>query len=210
MADKGRISWDIKQISRIKTWQLFVVLILLVVVAATFLRLNNIGMEQRRDAVHAADKAGNSAQIISALSNLQQYVSAHMNTDLGNGVFLNYSYSRAYEALNKQSATSEDPNGNVYEKASSYCDPQFPYYTWAYQQCIVQQLQKYPGSNTLSTSQTSLSTALYTHNYASPLWSPDFAGFSVLACLVLALIILARLITLTVLRIMLRVKYRSI
>jgi len=210
VADKGRISWDIKQLSRIKTWQLFVILILLCFVAATFLRLNNIGMNQRRDAVHAADKAGNTVQIISALSNLQQYVSAHMNTDLGNGVFLNYSYSRAYESLNKQAATSEDPNGNIYEKASAYCDPQFPYYTWAYQQCIVQQLQKYPGSNTLANPDTTLPPSLYTHNYASPLWSPDFAGFSVLACFIVAFIIVARVITLAILRVLLRIRYRSI
>ena len=51
MADKGRIKQDIKNLQRIKTWQLIILLIIVGFIAATFLRLNSIGMVQRREAV---------------------------------------------------------------------------------------------------------------------------------------------------------------
>jgi len=211
LASNERIRRTIKDIQRVKTWQLVLLLILMLFVAATFLRLNNVGMEQRRDAVISADKAGNDAQIVQALYNLQQFVTGHMNTDLGKGVYLQYSYARAQVALGQAAASSIDPNGNVYQKASAYCDPQYHYYTYAYQECILQQLAKYPGASALANpSSNALSTSLYVHNYASPLWSPDFAGWSVIACLVIALLIIGRLITLAILRIMLRFKYRSL
>lgn len=63
-------------------------------VAATFLRLNNIGMVQRREAVINADEQGNGDNIVERLYDLQRYVSAHMNTDLGQGVYLEKSYNR--------------------------------------------------------------------------------------------------------------------
>ena len=82
-SDKARIKKTINSIRRVKTWQLFIVLILMVFVAATFWRLNNVGMEQRRDAVKAADKSGNLDEVQSRLYDLQRYVVAHMNADTG-------------------------------------------------------------------------------------------------------------------------------
>ena len=58
MADKGRIQKGIKDLQRVKTWQLVVLLVIVGFVAATFLRLNSIGMVQRRDAVITADEKG--------------------------------------------------------------------------------------------------------------------------------------------------------
>ena len=91
MADKGRIKQDIKNLQRIKTWQLIILLIIVGFIAATFLRLNSIGMVQRREAVISADKQGNEEDIITRLYDLQRYVAAHMNTDLGRGVYLEHS-----------------------------------------------------------------------------------------------------------------------
>ena len=67
MADKGRIKESINGLQRVKTWQLIIVLIIVGFVAATFLRLNSIGMVQRRDAVIPADKEGNNDAIINRL-----------------------------------------------------------------------------------------------------------------------------------------------
>ena len=82
---------------RVKTWQLIVLLIIVGFIAATFLRLNNIGMVQRREAVLVADKEGNDEVIINRLYDLQRHVSSHMNTDLGRGVYLEESYTRDYD-----------------------------------------------------------------------------------------------------------------
>lgn len=196
-----------KQLQRVKTWQLFALLLLMCFVSATFLRLNNIGMLQRRDAVIAADKANDQTATVLRLSDLQQFVSSHMNTDLGKGVFLQYSYSRAYQTASKNAANAVDPYGNIYEKAQEVCAPQFSHYSTAYLDCTMAQLEKYPGASTINT-KVNVPIALYYHDYASPLWSPDFAGWSVLACVVIALLIVIRLITLGILRLILRHHYK--
>lgn len=210
MTDKKRVHRDIKQLQRVKTWQLVIVLILLCFVAATFLRLNNIGMEQRRDAVYTADKNGNETEIINALSDLQQYVGSHMNTGLDGGVYLKDSYQRAYNRAVSAASSADDPNGNIYQKAAQVCDPQFHYYTYAYQACFMNELQKYPGSNQLVTQLNLPPPTSFRHDFVSPLWSPDFAGWAVLACIIVALIIVVRLITLGILRLMLHRHYKSI
>ena len=117
MADKGRIKESINGLQRVKTWQLIIVLIIVGFVAATFLRLNSIGMVQRRDAVITADKEGNNDAIINRLYDLQQFVSAHMNTDLGRGVYLEHSYNRDLQDWQQNQYGDANPNGNIYKKA---------------------------------------------------------------------------------------------
>jgi hypothetical protein len=79
VADNRSVKKSIRQLQRIKTWQLLVLLILVLFITATFLRLNNIGMIQRRDAVLAADKVGDLSAIQSRLYDLQRYSATHMN-----------------------------------------------------------------------------------------------------------------------------------
>ena len=79
MADKRSIRRDIKKLQRVKTWQLLILLILAGFLSATFLRLNNTGMVQRRNAVTAADKVGGAQQIAERIAELQRYSTAHMN-----------------------------------------------------------------------------------------------------------------------------------
>ena len=73
MADKRQVKRSIRQLQRIKTWQLLILLFLMSFVTATFLRLDNIGMDQRKKAVLTADKSGNEASIQSRLYDLQRY-----------------------------------------------------------------------------------------------------------------------------------------
>ena len=58
MVGKGRIKKRLKQIQSLKNWQLFILLILVIFVNLTALRLNNVGMIRRREAVETADKSG--------------------------------------------------------------------------------------------------------------------------------------------------------
>lgn len=68
----------LKRLQQVKTWQLVLVLVLILFVTATFLRLNNIGMIQRRDAVLSADKQGNEDVLRNRLYDLQRMLhSAH-------------------------------------------------------------------------------------------------------------------------------------
>lgn len=209
VADKRQVKKSIRQLQRIKTWQLLVLLLLAGFIAATFLRLNNIGMVQRREAVLAADKAGEGMAIQSTLYDLQRYVSAHMNTETG-PFYLEGQYRRDAQTLVDAAKNDDNPNGNINAKAEAVCKPQYTVWSPAYVQCFTDELAKYPPSPDPAQNVTLPSTSLYRHNFADPLWSPDFAGWSVAVCLVIILMIATRLISLGILRLLLKQRYRDI
>lgn len=207
MADKRQVHHSIRQLQRVKTWQLVILLILAGFIAATFLRLNNIGMVQRRDAVLSADKTGDSEAIQSRLYDLQRYVSSHMNADMGS-IYLEYQYKRDSEKAIAAASDTSNPNGNIYKKAQEVCAPRFSNYSQAYLQCTVDYLSQFaPASSPASTVALPRADA-YRHSYASPLWTPDFAGFSVLICVLIVLVIIGRLLGLVFLRLLLRASNR--
>lgn len=210
MADKGRIKKSIHDLQRVKTWQLLVLLIILAFVAATFLRLNNIGMVQRREAVINADAAGNKDAIVERMYDLQRYVSSHMNTDLGKGVYLEKSYNTDFQNWQTAQYGDGNPNGNIYLKAQQVCAPQFSSYSYAYLQCTTNELAKYPSAANPASEASKPRQQVYIHNFASPLWSPDFAGWSVLACLFIILLIIVRIVSLAFLQLMLKRHYKRI
>lgn len=210
MADNKHIRQTIKGLERVKTWQLVILLILVGFIAATFLRLNNIGMVQRREAVLTADREGNEEVIIQRLYDLQQHVSSHMNTDMGKGIYLEYSYKRDTQSAYDAASSDNNPNGNIYKKAQDTCAPRFSYYSTAYLQCTLGELNKYPAASDLISSVNLPNPDAYLHNYVSPVWTPDFAGWTILGGIVLLLLIIIRLITLAALRLLLYRHYKSI
>ena len=204
MVDKKQISRSLKQLQHVKTWQLVIILILAGFIAATFLRLNNIGMLDRRNAVIAADTVGDGGVTQSRLYDLQRYVSAHMNTDMGKGIYLEASYKRDVQtAYTKASGTSK---GNIYKKAQEICAPRYTSWSPAYVQCTVTELAKYPSADALVLPKADV----YLHSYVSPLWSPDFAGWSLVICCVISLIIIVRITSVGILKLLLSRRYKSI
>ena len=85
--DKRKTKFRIKRLSQVKTWQLVILLIMAGFISATFLRLNNVGMIERREAVENADKTGD-------IVSLQQRAT-HMNADPGKFA-LDNTYKRVY------------------------------------------------------------------------------------------------------------------
>lgn len=215
MADNRAVKRTIKQLRYPRTWQLVLLLLLAVLITATFLRLNNVGMVERRKSVLSADKVGNTEDLQNRLYDLQRYTSEHMNTSTGR-IALQYQYERDSQKakLAAEADGTGNSNGNVYHKAAAVCDPIGIAQGWRwpdprYIACIDKELSKYPaGSNIASIKLPDIH--LYYHSFISPAWSPDFAGFSVLACFVLAFLIVARLITLGILRLLLKRHYHSI
>ncbi len=210
MADKERLRNSIKGLQRVQTWQLIVLFILFAFIAATFLRLNNIGMVERRAAVVSADKAGDEVILANRLLDLQRYVAAHMNTDLGRGVYLEESYNRAIQTWQETKYGDANPNGNVYKKVQEVCEPQFRYYSTAYLQCTDNELRKYQSAVDPATDTSKPSQEAYVHTYSSPFWSPDFAGWSLLVCAFIVVLILVRLMSLGILKLLLNRHYRRI
>jgi hypothetical protein len=209
VADRRHIKQDIRQLQRVKTWQLLTLLVISGFIAATFLRLNNIGMIQRRDSVLAADREGNDADAGTRMYDLQRYVAAHMNASTGQ-FDLQGQYRRDLQEAVETATNGSNPNGNVNAKAEAVCRPRFAVWSPAYVQCFTEELAKYPPAPDPADSVSLPSPALYRHSFASPLWSPDFAGFSVLVSLVIVLIIIVRLAGLGILYLLLKHHYRGI
>lgn len=220
LADKREIHSTIRRIEKVKTWQLVILLLMFSFIAATFLRLNNVGMVERRDAVMAADKAGDNQIIEQRLYDLQRYVSAHMNTDPGK-IPLEYSYKRAYDqAFNdfQQNIASQSNNDTV-AKIREYCDAQAQQGGWGrftvtadprYVSCINEQWDSYPAASQVDYTFTAPSTAPYYHTFLSPTWSPDFPGWTLVICGLILLVIIIRLATLGILKLILKYQYRRI
>lgn len=210
MTDRQSVKHGIRNLQYIKTWQLLILLVLFAFIAATFLRLNNVGMIQRREAVLHADENGDPDQIKSRLFELQRYVSSHMNTSMGT-IYLEHTYRHDSQQVIDIASGDSNPNGNIYKKAQEVCAPKFTSYSQAYLQCTVNYLEQYNPADDQVTSVSKLDLPkadAYRHSYASPVWSADFAGFSVLICIVIILTIVLRLLVLLLLRIILMLSNR--
>jgi hypothetical protein len=198
-------NYNLRRLHRIALWKLLTVFLLSVLLSATFLRLNNVGMIGLREAVYSADKSGDEVVIRDRIADLHAYVSTHMNTDLGNGVFLVSTYNSDYQALLDEAAKDTNKNGNIYKKAQEVCAPQFSSWSQQYVQCVAAELAKYPSSSELISS-VFLPTAGYTYNFASPYWSPDFAGWSLVVSVVIFIMIITRITGVLILKAILKVR----
>ena len=205
----------LKRLQQVRTWQLVLILVLAMFVAATFLRLNNIGMIQRRDAVLSADKQANEEVLRNRLYDLQRYAAAHMNADTG-PIYLQESYNRAAEAAKRAAEAEVGGNSvNIYKKIEDeVCGPLARANGWRwpdarYIACQQTELAKYPSAEQGSGAVTLPNKELFRHDFVSPGWSPDFAGFSVIVCLGIIVVIILRLIGVGILRLLLRKHYKS-
>ena len=212
--NREQVKRNLRFFRRMHTWQLVLLLILMIFVTATFLRLNNIGMIQRREAVLSADQQGNDDALKNRLYDLQRYSASHMNADTG-AIYLQQSYNRAAEAKKKAAEAQAESGGtNIYKKIEDeVCGPQARANGWRwpdarYIACQQNELAKYPSSQAGSGKVELPNPELYRQSFYSPVWSPDFAGFSTLVCLLITVVIVLRLIGIMILRILLKRHYK--
>lgn len=218
MADKREAQRNLKRLQNIKTWQLFLLLILFGFLAATFLRLNNVGMSQRRQAVIQADKSYKSGDFQSSdtikarLFHLQRFVTAHMNADPG-VIYLETKYNADFQANLAAASGSANPGDNIYEQASAECDPKFGGYSQAYMQCITNYLNQFsPQDTPQSTDAKDLApnAELYRYSFVSPVWTPDVAGILVLFCVIILFLIISRITGVIILKLIIKSRNRSL
>ncbi len=145
-------------------------------------------MLELRAAVYSADKANGDTEI--ALKELQAYVTAHMNTNLSAGdnavyppVQLKYTYERLVQA---KSAATGAQNQKIYSDAQRTCEQQNPNDFGGRNRipCI----QQYVQSRTVVSPADSVPDALYKFSFVSPRWSPDLAGWSLVAAIVFSIL----------------------
>lgn len=210
MTDKSTIRKNIYRLNQLKIWQLLVLFLIVAFIAGTFLRLNNVGMVERRTAVLAADKSGDKQQITERLYDLQRYSAAHMNSNTG-PFYLEHQYQRDTQAILQQAGDDTNPNGNVYARADAICKPRFgQVYSLAYQQCMLTEIDKFPAADNPDTEVKLPEPNMYRYDFASPLISIDFAGLATGVCLAILGVILLRGATLGLLKSMLKRNYRGI
>ncbi len=212
--DKTKYRRILYRVQLLKTWQLVVLLFLGILLSATFLRLNNLEMVERRDVVISADEKGDKTAIQTTVVDLQRYVSRHMNTNLGNGFYLAKSYERDRDAALANANQETNANSSVYQQASVECRDRFQggrdSFRNDYVQCVVDRVSALSPQTDAETTLNLPRADAYKINFSSPLWTPDLAGLSVAFCLLITLVIIGRLILVIVLRMMLRNHYRSI
>ena len=209
MSNKQTIRRDIRWLTQVKTWQLLLLLLLSLYVSATFLRLNNVGMMERREAVLNADKTADVENIQTRLYDLQRYAAAHMNATTGD-IYLDKTYERDTKRILEAAAAENSSDNSVLAKAVASCKERFYGWSRAYVQCVADEQAKFPAGDDQITQANFPKPALYKHSFVSPIWSPDFAGWSVLITIGIALVILVRLLTLGILRLLLRREYRRV
>lgn len=144
--------------------------------SAFLLKANNEHMVQLRDAVYVADQKNGDTQ--TALQDLQQYVTSHMNTKMDSGpssvyppIQLKYTYDRLIQARADKIATS---NTATYNEAQKYCEQQnaTDFSGRNRVPCIEAYVEKQ------GVQLPPISDALYKFDFISPSWSPDLAGWS--------------------------------
>jgi hypothetical protein len=171
------------------------ILTLLFAVISTFaLRANNQHMLKLRTAVYSADKSNTNVQ--GALNKLQAYVTAHMNTNLSTGssvyppIQLKYTYQRLVDAQSSQLAQT---NTQLYTEAQKYCEQQDPTDFSGHNR--VPCIEQYVSSRTSDAVQLpTIPDALYKFSFATPRWSPDLAGWSLVVTVLSGLLCVATFI----------------
>lgn len=167
-------------------------------------------MIERRTAVLQADKTGDATSLQSVLFDLQRYSSSHMNAASGT-IYLSHSYQRdSQKALNDAKNSSSVAVKDVLDKADAVCKAQYAGNWMAYVQCNAAEQAKYSGTNSLQTNVILPDANLYKQEFISPIWSPDFAGWSVLVCAIITGVIILRLVSLIILQILLHRRFSSI
>lgn len=183
--DKRRAYHAWKQWRRIKPWYFLALALISGVICIFALRANNIRMIELRQAVYQADK--DNGDVEGALRSLREHVYGHMNTDLAAGsnvrppIQLKYTYERLLAARNAGSAAN---NSDIYNQAQQYCEKAIPTgFSGSYRLSCIQTFVKEHG---LKTSEP-IPKNLYQFDFVSPAWSPDLAGWSLLASILFLL-----------------------
>lgn len=162
-------------------------------IAIFALRANNLKMAELRQTVYSTDESGGDVE--AALRNLRVFVYGHMNTNLRAGstsseppIQLVHRFN-AVVAAEQARVAALNNSTKVYTDAQSQCERSSLPLT-ARAQCI----QDYVLAHGNGAPQLNLPPKeFYTFDFASPAWSPDLAGWSLVAATLCGLLLLVRI-----------------
>ena len=139
---------------------------------------NGNGAVERFNALNATDQAGGDVE--TALNELRSYIYSHMNTEIGgpNGIYPPIQLKGTYERLvAAEEARVNDANDLLYPEAQAYCEANGNqgFSGRNRTECIAEYIVKN------GTKAQEVEEAYYKYDFVAPRWSPDQAGFGLLA-----------------------------
>lgn len=170
------------RLRNVRPWYFLLVSAIFGLIFVSSMRHNNLVMIQLRDKVTQADQQNGDVE--GALRNLRAYVYTHMNTDLASGqnaikppIQLKYRYERLVQAEKDRVATA---NTQVYTDAQHYCEQLYPgsFSGGPRVPCITSYVSSH------GTVEQPIPDGLYKFDFVSPSWSPDAAGWSMIAMII--------------------------
>lgn len=144
---------------------------------------NGNGAVARYESLQAADQAGGDVE--AALNDLRTFIYSHMNTEIGSptGIYPPIQLKGTYDRLlAAEEQRVKDTNDQLYTQAQEYCEATGN--------------QGFSGRNRLDcingyidqngAKVKTIEDSLYKYDFVSPRWSPDLAGFSLIALVLFA------------------------
>jgi hypothetical protein len=188
---------------KVKTWQLGIAFVFLVLLSVYLLRQNNLKMVELRSAVVAADEKG--VGVKESIESLNTHVFKHMNTKIVRPIELVHTYNRQVKAAVEGSRQIGTPE--AYNQAVQLCQSRgIPASSLA--QCAVDYLVG-TGQATGQNAPALPDKNLFIYSFASPRWTPDLAGWTVLITGVIGGWLLTRLVEFIIIRLVLRRRIKS-
>lgn len=188
---------------RIKTWHILFLICLFLLSSVFFLRQNNLKMVELRNQVIAADEAGGG--VAEALTNLNHHVFNHMNTTIVRPIELVNTYN--IQAKSAIEAASQGSSRDIYAEATQVCEKRgIPL------RSIAQCAADYAANNNPGTGIQKITLPdknRFIYSFATPRWTPDLAGFSLLVTGVLLIWLVLRSTEYIIVRLVLRHRLKN-
>lgn len=152
---------------------------------------NSQGAVERYEALKAVDQAGGDVE--ASLNELRTYIYGHMNTQIGSElglkppIQLSGTYNRLVEAERERVSRI---NSTLEPQAIAYCEAQNP--TGFSGRHRIDCIEQYKDEN--GAKEQPIEDDFYKFDFAPPFWSPDLAGFSILAAIVCGLAFVIQLV----------------
>jgi hypothetical protein len=185
-----------RQLRHVHTSYFLVLTIVFATISVFALRNNNVTALKLRDHVLAVDQQN--GDIETALRQLRGYIYGHMNTDLATStsvyppIQLKYRYDRLEQAEADRVAAAN--TNTVYNDAQTYCERTQPqsFYGAGRLGCIQSYIDTHPGGPVATANP--IPDSLYKFDFASPTWSPDLAGWSLVLAALFGLLFIIRFV----------------
>lgn len=178
----------------ISYWYFVAIFVVSAFIAAYALRQNNLQALELRDKVIEVDKQNGDVE--AALHELRSFTYGHMNASLATegGIYppiqLKYRYERLVEAeLKRVQGTDQD----LYAEAQKQCEAQNPsgFFGATRLGCI----QQYVDKNAKPEAKPRpIPDDLYKFDFATPRWSPDLAGWSIVVAVIAFILLITRIL----------------